>query len=281
MSAAARARRLVAPVAQPVTARWRAFKQRDWKEGPPDFVGVGAQRSGTTWWYGLLGDHPGIHGGAKEQHFFDAYFGRVFTDADVAAYHRRFRRPPGKLIGEWTPRYMHDFWTPALLRRAAPEARILVLLRDPLERLRSGLGHELDGFVRDVRTRRRDYAGALVASDALARSLYARQLRGLLEHFDESQVLVLQYERCVADPAAELRRTYEFLGADPADHIPGTLRAPVGRAQPRRELARPVLEPAIDAIREDAAELSAIASGIDLELWPSCRPARPGQLGEG
>ncbi len=74
------------------------------------------------------------------------------------------------------------------------------------------------------------------ANESLSRSLYSRQLETLLDQFDRSQVLVLQFERCVQDPAAELRRTYEFLGADPVDHVPATLRERVGGATPRMEL---------------------------------------------
>ncbi len=271
MSRGGRIRRLAAPVSKPVMARWRAVRERGWQTGPPDFVGIGTQRSGTTWWYGLVTDHPRIHPGAKELHFFDRYFGRDFSDADVAEYHQRFRRPRGQLIGEWTPRYMHDFWTPALLRRAAPDVRVLVLLRDPLQRFRSGLSHELEGFVQGVRRRRREYAGAVSACDSLARSLYAGQLRGLLDHFERDQVLVLQYERCVANPEVELRRTFEFIGADPPDHIPSFLERRAGRPQETVDVNAPVAEAALAAIRRDAVGLRALAPEIDLDLWPSCR----------
>ena len=96
---------------------------------PPDFVGIGAQRSGTSWWHGLIETHPHVHALGwpfKELHFFDER-----RDADARAYHELFRRPRGRLAGEWTPRYMYDAHTPALLRRAAPDARLLVMLRDP------------------------------------------------------------------------------------------------------------------------------------------------------
>jgi hypothetical protein len=41
-----------------VLRRWRYRGVHDWVVGPPDFVGVGTQRSGTTWWWQLLCDHP-------------------------------------------------------------------------------------------------------------------------------------------------------------------------------------------------------------------------------
>ena len=275
-------KRVLAPVGRPALRRLRSGGwigsgrrpppwPRDWEIGPPDFVGVGAQRAGTTWWYRMLCDHPRIQPAAgKEAHFFDGYFGHEFSDADVDAYHRLFPRPKGYLIGEWSPKYLHDFWTPALLRRAAPEARILVLLRDPLKRLRSGLRHELAIVDRAVRRGRRGYFGAMDANESLARSLYSRQLEALLEQFTRDQVLVLQFERCVQDPAAELRRTYEFLGAEPADHVPGTLTERVGGAHPPVELTGDVTEAARQMIRRDATRLKALVPEIDLDLWPSC-----------
>ena len=53
-----------------------------------------------------------------------------------------FPRPSGSLTGEWTPDYIQCSWVPALLAQAAPGTRLLVLLRDPVERFRSGLAHQ-------------------------------------------------------------------------------------------------------------------------------------------
>jgi hypothetical protein len=276
-------KRVFAPVGRPVLRRLRSGGwigpderpppwPRDWVIGPPDFVGVGAQRAGTTWWYRVVCDHPGIlRVAGKETHFFDGYFGRECSDADVEAYHRLFPRPRGSLIGEWSPNYLHDFWTPALLRRAAPEARILVLLRDPLARLRSGLRHELAIVNRAVRRGRHRYFGATGANDSLTRSLYGQQLETLLEQFDRAQVLVLQFERCVQDPAAELRRTYGFLGVDPVDHVPEALSERVGGAHPRMEITGDVTEAARQLILRDVSRLKALVPEVDLDLWPSCR----------
>jgi len=275
-------KRVLAPVGRPVMRRLRAGGwigpemrpppwPRDWVIGPPDFVGVGAQRAGTTRWYRLLCDHPRIQRArGKEAHFFDGYFGREFSDADVDAYHRLFPRPKGSLIGEWSPEYLRDFWTPTLLRQAAPDARILVLLRDPLLRFQSGLRLDLAIVDRSVRRGRRRYFGAMDANESLSRSLYSRQLETLLEQFDRDQVLVLQFERCVQDPAAELRRTYEFVGADPVDHVPAGLTDQVGGAQPRMDVPVAVTEAARQMILRDALKLKALVPEIDLDLWPSC-----------
>jgi hypothetical protein len=233
------------------------------KPGPPDFVGVGTQRSGTTWWFSLLLDHPrirGPHGARKEVHHFDRFGAEPMTDADITAYHEFFARRPGMLAGEWTPRYMAYSWTPEVLRRAAPEAKLLVLLRDPIERFRSGIAH---------RSLRGPQRGHVTASDALERGRYASQLRHLYDTFDREQVLVLQYERCRTDPIAQYRRTLEFIGAD--DHVPAELERPRGRPiGEAKEPLQPHMEEGLhSALDHEVLELREFAPEIDISLWPN------------
>lgn len=182
-----------------------------WTIAPPDFVGVGTARSGTTWWDSLIHAHPDVaraEGVPKEVHFFDRFWRGECTDADIAAYQAFFARPAGGQAGEWTPGYMLDVWTPPLLRRAAPDAKLLVLLRDPVERFRSG---------RTLAESRLTVAASprAAANAGFQRGVYADQLLRLWRTFPREQVLVLQFERCVRAPVAELRRTFTFLGLDP------------------------------------------------------------------
>ncbi len=72
---------------------------------PPDFVGVGCQKAGTSWWFLLLAQHPGVDVSLlahKELHYFARFWRDGFTDADAAAYATLFPRLEGKLSGEWT-----------------------------------------------------------------------------------------------------------------------------------------------------------------------------------
>src|SRR4051812_42703556 len=77
-----------------------------WQTGPPDFVGLGAMRAGSTWWYDLITAHPGVvvvPGTRKELHFLDEFWHGGFDQAQIERYHRFFPRPEGALVGEWTP----------------------------------------------------------------------------------------------------------------------------------------------------------------------------------
>ena len=238
----------------------------DWRTGPPDFVGIGSYRSGTTWLYEMIVAHPDVAtppGRPKELHFFKPFWEGGFTPAEVSRYHRYFPRPAGKLAGEWTPRYMFDSWTPRTLAAAAPEARLLVMLRDPVSRYVSHLARQLDeGPGRAGR-------GPAVAGIALARSLYMTQLRGVLRHFPREQLLLVQLERSVLDPEAELRRTYGFLGLDHS-FVPPEPGRKVHAGGPM-ELDADMLEDVAQVVKVDAAELARTFPEIDLSLWPSVR----------
>lgn len=233
--------------------------------GPPDFVGVGAQKAGTTWWYQLLAGHPQVfdHPGAhKERHFFTRFVDADFTGDDEAEYHRWFPRPPGLITGEWTPDYMLHFWVPPLLRRAAPDTKVLVLLRDPVERIVSGLTHV---------ARRQVYPDARAATEAFVRGCYVDQLDALGEHFDPDQVLVQQYERCRADPAGQLKQACAFLGlpdvAAPVDTRP--VNETVGGKVVLPEVARREL---VRRYRPTVERLQECYPQIDLALWPNFAP---------
>jgi hypothetical protein len=231
--------------------------------GPPDFIGVGTQKSGTSWWYEVIATHPDVHDVAaahKERHYFSRYYDTTFTQADVEDYHRWFPRPQGCLVGEWTPQYMHQGWVPRLLAEAAPEAKLLVLLRDPVERYRSGLTH--------YAARDQDVDNRL-AVDAIDRGFYAHQLRRLHHHFAPGQILVLQYEACRADPLAQSKRTFEFLGLDPDQETTG-IGADVNKTRvekiPVPDHLRETLQ---ELYRPDIDDLLALVPDIDLGLWPN------------
>jgi hypothetical protein len=228
-------------------------------------VGVGAQKAGTSWWNAVIHAHPAVHragGQPKELHFFDQSWEEPFGEADIQRYWRYFPRPPGGVTGEWTPGYLIDFWTPELLARAAPGARVLVLLRDPVDRFRSGLTHQL--ATSRAPLTHRDIQGAF------QRGLYAPQLRRVLDAFPRDQVFIGQYEACRADPAAQAARTFAFLGLEATHLDEGVLRGQVNpstgrKFQPSAALRRSLL----DGYAPDIERLARMVPEVDLSLWPS------------
>jgi Sulfotransferase family len=235
-----------------------------WQTGPPDYVGVGVHGAGVSWWSRLVAAHPSISSTGTELCCLRPHWDREFGDQEINLYHQHFPRPAGIIAGEWNPYYIHDWWAAPRLRRAAPDARLLVLLRDPLARLQADLAEHLA---------RGPKASARVLSEAAKRGQYAALLSSLTKHFPPEQVQVLQFERCLADPAGQLVRTFRFLGLDsspgPAlDRAPGPAGEPGPPAGRLPEDLRDVL---VATYRCDARTLADEWPGIDLELWPSVR----------
>jgi hypothetical protein len=210
--------------------------------------------------------NPGIQRSplGKEVHYFDRYWRGDAPDDLAAEYASLFPRRPGNIVGEWTPRYLADHWAIPLLRRAAPNARLLVLLRDPVARYRSAIARlERKAIERGTRVLLPQ------VNDAAWRGFYFEQLRRVFELFPREQVLVLQFERCVADPVAEMERTCRFLGMDPPDEFPGRLMEHKQADRQTPGLSPVVSSELAERYREDSTRLSELCPEIDLSLWPS------------
>jgi hypothetical protein len=233
-----------------------------WVVAPPDFVGVGAQRCGTTWLHSLVAAHPDVLGDMpKELHYFHRYCHRPFVDTDARTYQRFFARPPGRLAGEWSPGYLSHFWIPPLLARAAPDAKLLVSLRDPVERYRSGI-------VLQAETRR---PGAAAASTAFRLGCYGLQLEHLLSYVERDRVHLVQFEAATHDPDRALAGIYAFLGLDPGFRPDGIDR-PVNAARAAKAELDPGIRAAlVDAYEPDVRRMAALGFDVDLARWPNFR----------
>ncbi len=231
--------------------------------GPPDFAVLGAADSGSGWWLSLVRDHPEVapgHRSAGAAQFFAPFCTEPFGPAETAAFHAWFPRRPGRTVGYWSPDALAYPWIPPLLARSAPRARMVVLVRDPVERLLAGLERTSE--------LRPEHPGSYL-SDAVDRGFYADQLGRLFEVYPPEQVLVLQYERCVADPVGSLARTYDFLGVDPSFRA-RPLPPPASGTGPASERLDPqTLRRLQGMYSADVVALASFDSDLDLGLWPN------------
>lgn len=207
----------------------------------PAFLIIGAQRAGTTSLYSYLTQHPDVVGAlTKEIHFFDNGYqrGRSWYAAHFPP--RRWvqlrRRGDGVAVtGEASPYYLFHPLAAERARQALPQAKLIVLLRDPVERAVSHYHHEVaKGFETlpfEVALHREPerLAGEhdrLVADPSyrsfahqhfsyLSRGVYVDQLRAWRAHFPEEQMLVLNSDEFFAEPAVHHRRVLAFLGLRP------------------------------------------------------------------
>ncbi|HEV3282552.1 MAG TPA: sulfotransferase domain-containing protein [Acidimicrobiales bacterium] len=229
--------------------------------GAPDFVGIGVQKGGTSWWYELIADHPGVTSRTdihKERHYLSRFGIEPFGDTEVETYHGWFPRRAGTITGEWTPDYLGYPWVAGLLARAAPGAKLLVILRDPVERFRSGLSFRLSLGA---------FATEATLADAVRQGFYAKCLRRFLDYFPMEQFLVLQYERCAVDPAHELDATYRFLGLP--EHRPDHLSRPINVSGEKVAIKQDAIQRLTDLYAPDVEDLLALFPHIDTSLWPN------------
>lgn len=177
----------------------------------PDFIGIGAQRTGTSWLYACLYEHPGICMPQKEVNYFsrDRNWRR---GADW--YERIFAECPGTaVVGELSTSYLVDPEAPRRIRDRYPDALLLVSLRDPAERAFSSYLNDLASGAVDSAV---GFRGALRdRPDYLDGGRYAFHLRRYLELFPREQLFVSIFDDARRDPGAALSAIYRFLGVDP------------------------------------------------------------------
>jgi hypothetical protein len=235
--------------------------------GPPDFIGVGVHKAGTTWWWALLADHPEIDAVArrKELHLLDRMRDGPISDEQRDWYYRQFPRLPGHLAGEWTPRYMAMPPIPGVIASVAPEAKLLAIVRDPVERFRSGF-KQWQEQARRRSLRRDDKVGR---REALMRGFYGRQVERLVEAVGRDRLLVLQYERCVRAPAEEYARTLQYLGIPAHTPDPRLLTTRYNQTVGDKGALSGKDEASLVAEYEpEVARLRALMPDLDLSLWP-------------
>jgi Sulfotransferase family len=199
----------------------------------PDFFVFGAPKAGTTALHAALSRHPQLFmSPVKEPKFFlcdgppphyrgpgDAHSRREWIWRPEE-YERLFESaPPGARRGESTPFYLSDLASHERIHRAVPEARLIVILRDPVDRAYSNWAHLwADGLEpnRDFVTACAEEAARTEAGwgpfwHYLATGLYGRQLQSLYRWFPRHQVHVIRYMALVDDPRATLDAVCRFL----------------------------------------------------------------------
>jgi hypothetical protein len=203
----------------------------------PDFLLIGAAKCGTSALHAALARHPGLFlADPKEPKFF-------LTDGpppesgggpgDVATWREHVWRradyealfaqaPPTALCGESTVFYLYDLAAQRRIRRLLPHARLIALLRDPVERAHSNWAHlRAAGLEPEA-----DFTAALDLEPAriaagwahfwhyAAQGRYGEQLDHLFTLFPREQVLLLRYRELRDAPAQTADRVCRFLGVD-------------------------------------------------------------------
>lgn len=196
---------------------------------PPrvEVIGIGVQKAATSWLFRCLTQHPELRGsklegGDKELNFFNRYH-----EYGYDWYESRFEVGAWKNV-EFSVLYFHDRNVPERIRAYNPDARLLLCLRNPVERAISQYRHE-------IRHGRIDYKPGGFW-DAVARNpsyveqgLYASHLERWLEYFDPGRILALDYDEIRRKPEEVLQSTFHFLGVA-SDFRPSLVHSRMNRS---------------------------------------------------
>lgn len=217
-----------------LSARWRCL---------PDTIIVGAQKAGTSSLFWYLVQHPGILGSSKKEvHYFDGGLNPEIDNYEKGTNWYRSNFPLStksnrrKRVLEVCPLYLFNPDVANRIHRHVPDARIVVILRNPVERAISHFFHE-------VRAGRegRSIMQALVEEDSLldpvwvnrdfknnvfirhsykARGMYAKQVARYFDVFSEQRVYVMGSKSLFDDPDSAIKLLLSFLDVDADFAIP-------------------------------------------------------------
>jgi hypothetical protein len=206
----------------------------------PSFLLAGAHKAGTTALHDILGQHPEIFMSARKEPRFFALEGdpldyrgpddpaarAAFTT--IEAYAALFADSAGySAVGESSTLYLYDDRAAANIARHCPAMKIVVVLRDPVDRAYSNFIYNR----RDGREPLASFVDALTAEDDRVvakwgplwhyrrKGHYLSQLQRYYAHFPPEQLLVLLYDHLVASPADTAVRIFRFLGVDPTASV--------------------------------------------------------------
>ena len=177
-----------------------------------EFLGIGAQKAGTTWLYEWLRSHPQVSfPGGKEVHFWDG-----MTARDEGWYRSLFESGEERLQGEITPAY--GILTPATIRRIqamSPTVRLIYLIRNPIERAWSSARMALASAVMELdEASDQWFLDHFRSRGSLQRGDYETCIRQWRSVFGAEQLLILRYEQIRSDPRGLLRACCSHLAID-------------------------------------------------------------------
>ncbi|MDH2426148.1 sulfotransferase [Sphaerisporangium sp. TRM90804] len=202
--------------------------------GLPEFLVIGAPKAGTTALHAALARHPDLFmSPVKEPKFFltdgppptrggpgdaQTYREHVWRRADYEALFDA--APAGAVKGESTPFYLYDREAQRRIHALVPQARLIVMLRDPVERAHSNWTHLWSAGLEPIsdvvracaEEERRIAAGWSAFWHYVSLGRYGEQLEHLFRLFPREQVLTMRYRELVDAPTATLDRICAFLG---------------------------------------------------------------------
>jgi hypothetical protein len=185
----------------------------------PNFLIVGAPRSGTTLLYEGLRKHPEVYMSLVKEPLFLSGYGEMKR---MEEYQGLFAGvTTEKLVGEASTLYLYSPEAPARIAQSLPDVKLIAILRNPVDRAYSNYLHHVRAGFEDL-----GFAEALAVEEDRIRAgrspflyyrdlgFYGQQIERYRAIFDRSQMQFLLYEDIQTDPAEVFRVVFRFLGVD-------------------------------------------------------------------
>lgn len=190
-----------------------------------DFIGVGAQKSGTSWIHACLFEHPEICSPVKEIHFFS----RDRFLKGKGWYEEHFKKcPADKSCGEFSTSYLYDENTAKRITEFYPEVRIIAVLREPASRAYSQYRNAIKAGEIEESFSFDDYLEK--EQSCINQGLYTKQLQRYFDVFSREQVLIMIYEDIAKNPQKFIKKVYEHIGVD-GSFVPPSLERQINIAR--------------------------------------------------
>lgn len=204
---------------------------------PLDFVVIGAQKCATSWLYYCLRDHPQICVPSKK---LEAGYigGRMCNEMGLSWFFDRFSPKDGQIKGDVSVEYLWDSASAEALKPHAPSAKLIISLRNPVDRMISGYfwmvrrgdlpNIPIEAGIAEVLRASPGFAELLEGKldQAVRRSIYAPQIQHFIDVFGPDRIKVILYEDIADDSAGQIRAIYRHLGVDETFVPPSLNTAP-------------------------------------------------------
>ena len=222
----------------------------------PAWLGIGAQRSGTTWLTDLVTQHPEVGlgtNGKKEQHLLH----KVGDGREPDSAYLELFPEDGVRRGDWTPQYLRHSSTPAVAARLGGDAPIFVVLRDPVERFRSAM--------RLAATRGKSWPYPVPITVQTWTGMYADQLDMWAAVVGRERMHVLVYETVREDPQGAVDSLWRAMGVDPIA-LQDTARESASSSRADWEWT-PGLRETLQVLYRPQVKRLATDWGLDVRRW--------------
>lgn len=206
-----------------------------------DFIGIGAQKSGTSWVHACLFEHPEVCSPIKEIHFFSRE--RFAKGKDW--YENHFKEcSQMKKKGEFSTSYLYSEEAGKRIISMYPDVKTIAVLREPAARAYSQYRNAIKAGEITTETSFDTYLEQ--EKSCIAQGQYSMQLQRYYKVFDTSQVLVLIYENIAKDPQKFIQAIYWHIGVDET-FVPPSLEKQIN-------IARTPKHTKVDSVMHKTAE---------------------------